>query len=352
MHNKVLITVPLLSLPGGVTELFNLLKLNQYESIEYFEVNFLKNKLNILFLPFVYLLFILRLPKIKLVHLNPSLNAKSFYRDMLFAFIAKKLFKKKTIVYWHGWKNDFEDKIKHNIILRFIMNHTFLKADASIVLGSIFKDKLIDLGYRNKIYVETNSAENKFITETIPKVINKNEKIRLLFLSRLEISKGIYIAIETLNLLNKLESRFILIIAGSGSEEMNVRHLISQYDNIEWAGYVINENKHNLLNKSHLMFLPSYGEGLPLTLLEAMMYGIPIVSRPIGGIPDIVKNNENGCLTESLLPEDYCKIINDLVEKPYIYRQMSQNNIEKSKVFEPQTVRERIYKIYEDTHNE
>ncbi len=54
----------------------------------------------------------------------------------------------------------------------------------------------------------------------------------------------------------------------------------------------------------------------------------------------------------SLLAKDYSKAINSLVEKPYIYRQMSQNNIEKSKVFEPQTVRERIYKIYEDTHNE
>lgn len=346
---KVIITVPELTKSGGVTALFNILKMEQnFDNVSLF---ILSSKLPaVLRLPFKYFKFFINLKNVDLVHLNPSLNRKSFLRDAVFAWITI-LLRRKLIVYWHGWEIEYEESIKHNKVLRFINKQTFLKADTTIVLGKVFKDKLINLGYRNKICIETNSAESKYITERAPKLINKKDKIRLLFLSRLEFKKGVYIAINTLKILNKIENRFILTIAGSGKEEENVKNLISQNNEIEWAGYVANESKHILLDTSHVMILPSYTEGLPLTLLEAMMYGLVIVSRPIGGIPDIIKNGENGCLTDSLLPVDYSKIIISLVNNQTQYNKMSQNNIEQSKVFEPQEVRERIYKIYEDTYN-
>jgi len=347
---RVLINVPDLKKSGGVTALFNILKMEQnFKNVSLFVLS--NNLPTVLRIPLKYIEFIIKLKKVKVVHINPSLNKKSFLRDAVFAWITI-LFSRKLLVYWHGWEIEYEQKIKRNKVLKFINKHTFLKADTTIVLGTVFKDKLIDLGYNNKIYIETNSAENKFITKRNPKLIRENEKIRLLFLSRLELKKGIYIAIDTLNLLNKVENRFILTIAGSGSEEDNIKHLFSQHNDIEWAGYVTNDSKHNLLDTAHVMFFPSYyPEGLPLTLLEAMMYGLPIVSRPVGGISDIVINNENGCLTESLLPEDNFEIINSLVNNPILYNQISQNNIEKSKLFEPQKVRERIYKIYDETYN-
>ena len=345
---KVLITVPDLKKSGGVTALFNILKMEHYyENISLFVLS--SSLPTMLRIPLKYIDFSVKLKGINMVHLNPSLNKKSFLRDAGFAWITI-LFSRKLVVYWHGWELEYEEKIKSSKFLQFINKQTFLKANTTIVLGTIFKDKLIDLGYKNEIIIETNSAENKFITERVPKLIPENGKIRLLFLSRLELKKGVYIAIDTLRLLNKVDNRFILTIAGSGGEEENVKKLIYNDNDIEWAGYVTNNSKHNLLDAAHIMFFPSYyPEGLPLTLLEAMMYGLPIVSRPVGGIPDIIKNNENGHLTESLKPEDYCKIINSLVNNPTQYQQMSQANIEKSKVFEPQKVRERIYTVYTNT---
>ena len=345
---KVLITVPDLKKSGGVTALFNILKMEHYyENISLFVLS--SSLPTMLRIPLKYIDFSVKLKGINMVHLNPSLNKKSFLRDAGFAWITI-LFSRKLVVYWHGWELEYEEKIKSSKFLRFINKQTFLKANTTIVLGTIFKDKLIDLGYKNEIIIETNSAENKFITERVPKLIPENEKIRLLFLSRLELKKGVYIAIDTLRLLNKVDNRFILTIAGSGGEEENVKKLISNDNDIEWAGYVTNNSKHNLLDAAHIMFFPSYyPEGLPLTLLEAMMYGLPIVSRPVGGIPDIIKNIENGYLTESFKPDDYCQIINSLVNNPTQYQQMSQANIEKSKVFEPQKVRERIYTVYTNT---
>jgi len=347
---KVLITVPNLKLPGGVTALFNILKMEMYYSnISLF---ILHSKLpSILRIPLKYIEFILILKHVDLVHLNPSLNRKSFYRDAIFAWLTI-FFSRKLIVYWHGWDEDYESKISKSRLLNFIIKHSFLKAHASIVLGSVFENKLKGLGYRNKVYIETNTAENKYIVDKLHKNISKVDLIRLLFLSRLEIEKGVYIAIETLKLLNKHKKRFILVIAGTGNEEENIKHLIAQNDGIEWVGYVTGLSKHNLLMTSHIMFFPSYyPEGLPLTLLEAMIYGLPIVSRPVGGIPDIIINEENGYLIENLEPNDYAEKIDTIVNKPGVYTQMSKNNIEKSMLFSPELVRERIYNFYESVYH-
>ena len=198
---RILINVPDLKFTGGVVALFRILKLEQYYSnVSLF---ILHNKLPLVVrLPIKYFEFIFKLNKTDLVHLNPSLNRKSFLRDALFAWLAI-IFSKKLVIYWHGWEENYEDRIKKSKFLKFIAKQTFFKADASIVLGSIFKNKLIDLGYKNKIYIETNTADNKFIESAITRVIKKDEQIRLIFISRLEIEKGIYIAIETLKILNR-----------------------------------------------------------------------------------------------------------------------------------------------------
>lgn len=344
--NKVLITTPNLNKPGGVTSLFNILKMEQYyPNVSLF---ILDNKLYSIFrIPYKYLEFIYKLRDINLVHLNPSLNRKSFLRDAVFAWLTL-LFSRKLIIYWHGWEEEFENKIKTSRFLRFVNRHSFLKAQASIVLGTIFESKLKDLGYHNRVYVETNTAENKYLSEQKAKNLNTNEKIKLLFLSRLEVTKGIYIAIDTLNILNKNENRFKLIIAGTGSQANTIKQLAAINNNIEWVGYVTNQSKHNLLSSSQFMFFPTYyPEGMPLTILEGIIYGLPIISCPVGGIPDVIKDDINGYLIESLYPEDFAEKINKIIKTPDLYYQMSQNNVDKSNLFSPQVVRERIYGIYE-----
>jgi len=82
------------------------------------------------------------------------------------------------------------------------------------------------------------------------------------------------------------------------------------------------------------------------TLLEGIMYGLPLITRPVGGIPDIVVNGENGFLIKSLSPEEYAEKISHLVVNSDLFKQISTNNIKKSELFTPEKVRERIYNIY------
>ena len=343
---KVIITVPDLNKAGGVAALFSVLEMEQhFHNISLFCVH---GKLpSVVRIPMKYIKFIYKLCSVDIVHLNPSLNKKSFLRDAVYAWITL-LFSKKLIVYWHGWNDEYEANIKNSRLLNYIAKQSFLKAHTSIVLGTVFEKKLKSMGYQGKIYIESNTAENKYRTTKSSKKIRLEEEIRLLFLSRLEEAKGVYIAIDTLHLLNKSDKRYKLVIAGSGNDDENIKKIISNDSDVEWAGYASGELKHHLLETSHIMFFPTYyPEGLPLTILEGMLYGLPIISRPVGGIPDIIKNEENGYLIESLKAENFAEKITAIVNSPDLYHQMSQNNIEKSILFRPEKVRERLYNLYE-----
>lgn len=342
---RILINVPDLKRPGGVSSLFNILLLDKYYTN--ISIFVLHNKLpSVIRVPYKYIEFILRLINTDIVHLNPSLDRKSFLRDSFFAWITL-FFRKKLIIYWHGWDEIYEEKIRNSIYLSMIFKHTFNKAQASVVLGTLFEKKLRALNYKNSLFVGTNAADNKYIEDRLPKKIEKHEVVRLLFLSRLETEKGIYIALETLKLLNQQLKRFKLVIAGSGSEEQNIKEIALVNEDVEWVGYVAEKQKHEILLTSHIMLIPSYSEGLPLTLLEGMIYGLPIVSSYVGGIPDILKDDINGYLIKSHSPQEYAAKIVQIIETPMLYNLMTNNNQEKSKSFNPKFVREQLYSIYE-----
>jgi len=78
-----------------------------------------------------------------------------------------------------------------------------------------------------------------------------------------------------------------------------------------------------------------------------MLYGLPIISRPIGGIPDLIKNEENGFLVGSLNPKDFAEKIRKVAEDQELFLQISTNNINKSIIFSPDNVRKRLMAIYE-----
>ena len=87
---------------------------------------------------------------------------------------------------------------------------------------------------------------------------------------------------------------------------------------------MIRESK--VLQESHIMILPSYSEGLPNSILEGMLYGMPVISRITGGIPDIIHEGVNGYLSESFEPSIFTDFINLLVTDKELYRKMALTN--------------------------
>lgn len=358
-HQKILILVPDLKLPGGVANYYKILKLDNIPNISYFTVNSKKQnvfakvfRLTLNYFSFSYKVVI---HSYKLIHLNPSLGKKSFYRDSLFIIIAR-LLNKKTLVFFRGWQEDFEENIKNDRFKSFIFNISYAKVNSFIVLSNSFKTKLIEMGVPSTTYffIETTVADSSFLKEYNfqKKMITYKEKVIFLFLSRMVKEKGIYIAIDTYKqfLCKFPERQSSLIIAGDGPELNRAKCYVEKLKipEIKFIGHVNGDQKKEILLESHILLFPSYSEGLPNAILECMLYGMPIISRITGGIPDIVKQNVNGFITTSLEPQTFVNFISLLTNDIELYKTMAENNhqmaIEK---FTKEKVLNRILKIYD-----
>ncbi len=298
MHN-ILITVPKLSGQGGVSNFWNSLftVLNRYKSANFTPFEIGGHGKNILGPIQDQLSFHKRLKKeYDLYLLNPSLLVKSFFRD---GFFAKQLVKKKLpfVVFFHGWDSDFQKKIdtKHK---KFFQN-SFAHAKKIFVLSPEFKEKLHEWGYKGEVIVQTTTVDaslvNNFsLMEKREKKKITNEPIKLLFLSRLVKEKGIFELIDAFKNLSKKREDIELIIAGDGEAFSAVQERLKNQKNIKLTGFVEGEEKIELFKTSDLYLLPSYTEGLPVSVLEAMLFGLPILTTNVGGLKTFFKNEEMG----------------------------------------------------------
>ena len=125
--------------------------------------------------------------------------------------------------------------------------------------------------------------------------------IKLIFLGRIGERKGAFDLIKAFaDLPEREKTNSRLIMAGDGDVEA-ARNLVESFnlkDHITFPGWINTEERDRLLTQADIFVLPSYNEGLPLSMLEAMAWGIPIVATPVGGISEVVTHGENGLLVE------------------------------------------------------
>jgi glycosyltransferase involved in cell wall biosynthesis len=123
------------------------------------------------------------------------------------------------------------------------------------------------------------------------------EKI-VLFLGRLERRKGIYDLLDAVSALRASSPGIRLVCAGEGNLESVVQYAkrLGIADAVSLPGWIGTAEKQSLLGRAAVFVLPSYAEGLPMSLLEAMAAGLPVVATEAGGIPDVVSDGVNGFL--------------------------------------------------------
>jgi glycosyltransferase involved in cell wall biosynthesis len=362
---KTLVLVPDLNTPGGVSNYYKTLKLDTNKNVTYFPINRVKPqaapaaifRLLVKYCKFSYTLLV---NKFEVVVVNPSLDmGKSFHRDMVFIMISH-LLNKKTIVFFRGWFDPYEEKIKKSKWKLFLFSMSYARANKYVVLGNIFKKKLLGLGVPEKteFFIETTVADSSYLKELdLPaKYLNFEKEINFLFLSRIEKDKGIYLAIDAFK---EFCTRFpgrnaSLIIAGDGPDLPAVKSYVEEkgIPKIKFLGHVNAEKKKDVLLKSHVMIFPSFTEGLPNVILEGMLYGMPIVSRVTGGIPEVVKQNINGFVTDSFDFAVFTEFLAVLATDIELYKNMAETNHRTAlQKFTSEKVKERMIRIYEGCKN-
>ena len=324
---KILLICPCLTLPGGIAGYYSSLKECFTHDIHYFFIGSRKENESKFLKPVnlfrdMWRLFFELLKSAgsyNLVLLNPSFIKYCIIREGLLLSIAK-LFNMKCIVFFRGWSNEFADVVlKHYFKLFF---QTYNKADSFIVLSVEFRDKLRDWGFKQPIFLETTTVDNKLLngytlTQRMNRIHSDNRPMNLLFLSRVEKEKGIIETLDAVSILAKSHPDIRLMVAGVGSYLSSaIKHSrdIGLNDKVIFLGWITGKQKSRILADSDILLFPTYyREGMPNCVLESMAFGIPVVTRPIGGLKDFFIDGQFGFMTESTNPATIASLVDSII---------------------------------------
>ncbi|MBK5202877.1 MAG: glycosyltransferase family 4 protein [Prolixibacteraceae bacterium] len=322
---KILINIPSLKFIGGVAGHYMGLKPYWNENIKYNTVGKRgkKDSNGKYYLPWDIIKFI---SKIIFWHpdaimLNPSFRKTSIIRDIIFLFISSTI-KQKTFIFFHGWDNNYAKQPDKKKLIK-----TLNRAEGIFVLASEFKEQLLMMGIKVPIFPGT-TIVNDVLTKDF-NIESRNGSINtLLFLSRIEIEKGILIAIETFKILKQKHPSLKFKITGKGKALSKSREYVKNNNikDVEFTGELLGKNLIEAFNGGDLYIFPSFAEGMPTSVLESMAFGLPVVTRKVGGLADFFENDKMGYITESFNPNDFALGIEKLIKSPEKCREISRYN--------------------------
>lgn len=272
---------------GGVSSVIA----SQRNMLEIF--NFVKisgSGLSKFYQPFVALFSSLKFlsKKYKAVHLHTS-SYKDFYRNTPFVYLYK-LMGKKVLLHIHGAKFDEFTESKRGFV-KTVCN----KADGLIGVSSYFVKFFKDNNLNENVYLLHNGIDA--VEEDIVRKESDGDITVFSYFGALDDRKGIFDVVETIGLNKELfDGKILFYIGGKGDVE-RLTKLIEKYDLkeiVKFLGWLDAQKKSELLLKTDVFIHPSSFESFGISILEAMNYGLPVITTKIGGIPDLVKNGENG----------------------------------------------------------
>lgn len=277
-----------------------------------------------------------------IVHIHFS-EGTSFYRKSVFVLLSRLL---NIITILHCHANNFQIfyETKSRIGQKFIM-WIFSLSDSLVLISKYWCNYFETLCPSTKLALVNNPV-------VFPKLGNSRDKSKKIVLSlgRLEERKGTYDILEAAPLVVHEIPGVHFNLAGDGDVE-EVKKSIegnSWQKNISILGWVEGQEKESAFREASVFLLPSYHEGLPLALLEAMSYGLPIISCPVGGIPDAIEDAVSGVLIEpGNVSAMVSSLINLLNDKKYSSKLGRAARKQAQAKFEAQIVLDSLYDVYD-----
>ena len=231
-----------------------------------------------------------------IIHYNYPLDTPSIVRDYFFMSAARRK-GIPMVIHIHGGLYLFKER--KPFFIKWILDRVFSWNNPFIVLSEKEREEIQRQYGTKNVTVLPNCVEvpDDSLQFTVYS-LQKDNGIHVLYLGRIEPNKGMDYLLEAMRTLKEEGRHFVLHLAGI---EQGKNRYIERYqellgDRFVYEGIVSGEKKATLLKRCQVFVLPSLYEGLPISLLETMSYGLVPVVTDVGSIGEYVKDGENGLL--------------------------------------------------------
>ena len=273
-----------------------------------------------------------------IIHLNPSLDKKSIYRDFGYAILTKLCARRtKILIHFRGWEDRIANKLFRKSFLKGIIVNLLKRANLIIVQATKFKKILDDLNVHSCeiVIMPTTVCMEEY--ERFKTLKSDQNEIYILFMARLLRVKGVYDLVDSMRSIAQSNPNKTIkfIFAGDGNEKRKLEdYVFSQglKDLVIFPGYLRGREKINLLLNAQIFILPSYdAEGCPNCVIEAMGAGLPVIATRVGAVEEIIVDGLNGLLIESHSTEQIIDAVNRLVNDDVLRQKMGEMNKRKAR---------------------
>ena len=233
-----------------------------------------------------FVTFLFQLPKARIVHFHFSYPL----REVPFLFAAK-LAGKRVISHLHACSAEDTIEGPRSSVYKYF----FSRSDLVIVLSEYWEDKVKALvGEKPRVAVLYNPCEE------VKNVQKEKKECVILYAGSVIPRKGYETLIRAFAQAKDQCPGWRVELAGNGeierAKEIAEEEGVSEV--IRCLGWVRDEAKDAAFSRASIFCLPSYAEGFPMAVLDAFSYGLPVITTPVGGIPDVAMDGENMLLFE------------------------------------------------------
>lgn len=284
-----------------------------------------------------------------IIHYNFPLSKASLLRDPWFIRYALKR-NRKLVVHVHGGL--FLTAPKIPFFLRCIMKRVFRQNVPFIVLSDMEKDILEQRFGAHDVVVLPNCVDLQdakvFAEESHS--YDESKPLRIGYLGRIEPNKGMTELLVACQRLKKEGYPFSLVIAGKEQTEGEYLPQFDRWlaDSFKYVGLVSGKSKCDFIRSLDAFVLPTYFEGLPMSLLECMSYGVTPIVTPVGSIPKVVEDGVNGVFVKDHDSDTIVDAVKKLNENRILLRALGK--AARQTIFNqfcPQKYIEKLNLIYE-----
>lgn len=247
--------------------------------------------------------------RVALIHVHISMNG-SFWRKSLLCALAFA-FRVAYVVHLHSGRFPEFYQLRCNGLAKRWVRTVLRNAARVVVLSRHWREAVQDIEPASRISVVGNP-----VPVPLSMMPLRRPARTVLFLAWLQQAKGVLDLVQAIPLVLRSVPEANFVIAGRGLQGGESPESITQLARslgvahaVRCPGWVDGENKESLLRESDLFVLPSYCEGLPIALLEAMARGMPVIATRVGGIPDVIEHGVNGLLVEPGEPQALARTI-------------------------------------------